>query len=69
MGEIERVLLAPRRCNAARYRRALLDTRLTDFERQFFEHRLFEEEDAIRQLLAKDRQLSRRRRRSGRVAA
>lgn len=67
MSEIERVLLAAHQCNAERYRR-MLGTRLTDFERQFFEHRLFEEEDAIRQLLAKDPQRSRGRR-SRRVAA
>ncbi len=68
MSEIERVLLAAHQCNAKRYRR-MLGAPLTDFERQFFEHRLFEEEEAIGQLLAKDSQLSRGRRRTRRVAA
>ncbi len=63
MSDVERVLLAAHQCNAMRYRR-MLGTLLSDFERQFFEHRLFEEEDAIRQLLAQDPRLSRGRRRS-----
>ena len=49
MTEVQRALMAAHQGNVRRYRR-MLGTYLTDFERQFVEHRLFEEEDAIRQL-------------------
>jgi hypothetical protein len=50
MKDMERALLAAHRGNVQRYRR-MLASRLTEFEREFVEHRLFEVEDAIRQLL------------------
>jgi hypothetical protein len=53
MTQIDRVLLAAHKGNVRRYRR-ILDTYLTDFERQFVEHRLYEEEDAIAHLLSKE---------------
>lgn len=50
MTDLERALLAAHRGNVQRYRR-MLASHLTEFEREFVEHRLFEVEDAIRQLL------------------
>ena len=52
MTYLDDALLAAHQDNVRRYRR-ILDTPLTDFERQFVEHRLYEEEDAIRLLLAR----------------
>jgi len=69
MTDLERLLLASHRFNIRRYRRTLLDASLTDFERQFFEHRVFEEENAIREMIVKDRNVVRKRRRCARGAA
>jgi hypothetical protein len=51
MNDIERILFAAHQATVQRYRR-MLAGRLTDFEREFIEHRLFEVQDAIRQLTA-----------------
>ena len=50
MTDLQHVLLAAHQANVSRYHR-ILGTHLTDFEREFVEHRLYEEEDAIRRLV------------------
>jgi hypothetical protein len=48
-------LLKAHKANVSRYRR-LLDTYLTDFERQFVERRLHEEQNAIRTIIGAEPQ-------------